>query len=208
MRFSGFAAVKRLLGRKSGRGRSRSAVARSARHPNRREVLGALGVLPVAGLLSCPASEEKAQDKPEQVDAVTQPTFVSRSDKQEYARLKDLDLSDPEVVAEQKKMPVGRIGKLRVGRLISGSNLISMNMHARDLDYVRALAANYNTEERIFMTLKKCEERGVNTIVLKNHNFKQYRLSKYWDQWGGKMKDIMLAGEEADVGVHVRSWSG
>jgi len=40
------------------------------------------------------------------------------------------------------------------------------------------------------MTLKKCEEYGINTIVLKNHNFKQFRLSKYWDEWGGKMKWI------------------
>ena len=85
-------------------------------------------------------------------------------------------------------MPVGKIGDISFGRLMSGSNLISMNMHARDLDYVTTLAANYNTEERIFMTLKRCEELGVNGIVLKNHNFKRFRLSKYWDEWGGKMK--------------------
>jgi hypothetical protein len=71
---------------------------------------------------------------------------------------------------------------------MSGSNLISMNMHARDLDYVRALATHYNTEERVLMTLKRCEELGVNGIVLKNHNFRRFRLSKYWDEWGGQMK--------------------
>jgi hypothetical protein len=87
-------------------------------------------------------------------------------------------------------MPVGKIGNLTLGRLISGSNLISMNMHARDLDYVTALAAHYNTEERIFMTLKTCEEYGANSAVLKNHNFKRFKLSRYWDQWGGKMKWI------------------
>jgi hypothetical protein len=65
-----------------------------------------------------------------------------------------------------------------------------MNMHARDLDYVSDLAANYNTEERIFMTMKRCEEFGINTIVLKNHNFRHFRLSKYWDEWGGKMQWI------------------
>ena len=87
-------------------------------------------------------------------------------------------------------MPVGKIGGISFGRLMSGSNLISMNMHARDLDYVQALAGHYNTEERIFMTMKRCEELGVNGIVLKNHNFKRFRLSKYWDEWGGKMKWI------------------
>jgi hypothetical protein len=85
-------------------------------------------------------------------------------------------------------MPVGKIGDLTFGRLMSGSNLISMNMHARDLDYVSALATHYNTEERVLMTLKLCEEYGVNGIVLKNHNFKRFRLSKYWDEWGGRMK--------------------
>jgi hypothetical protein len=65
-----------------------------------------------------------------------------------------------------------------------------MNMHARDLGYVNALAAGYNTEERIFMTMKKCEEYGVNTIVLKNHNFEQFQLKKYWEEWGGRMQWI------------------
>jgi len=106
--------------------------------PNRRELLSTLGILPVLGMFSCASSKGKSQKK---VDAVTGPTFITRSDKQEYARLKTLDLNEPKVVAKQKKMPVGKIGNLSVGRLISGSNLISMNMHARDLDYVTALAA-------------------------------------------------------------------
>ena len=154
---------------------------------SRRKILGTLGTLPFLGIASCSHSKGGARNK---VDAVTGPTFIARSDKEEYARLKALDLNDPEIIAERKKMPVGKIGNLSVGRLISGSNLISMNMHARDLYYVRALAANYNTEERIFMTLKRCEEYGINTIVLKNHNFQHFRLSKYWDEWGGKMQWI------------------
>jgi len=163
----------------------------AANKPTRRKLLGALGTLPFLGALSFSASAQRSQEKREsqkEVDAVTGPTFITRSDKKEYARLKSLDLNDPKVVAGQKQMPAGRIGNLRVGRLVSGSNLISMNMHARDLGYVRALAAHYNTEERVFMTLKRCEELGVNTIVLKNHNFKHFRLSRYWDEWGGKMQ--------------------
>ena len=150
---------------------------------NRREILGSLGALPFLGMAS--SSKTKSQDK---IDAMTGPTFITKSDKIDYARLKALDLNDPDAVAKQKKMPVGKIGNLTLGRLICGSNLISMNMHARDLDYVSDLAANYNTEERIFMTLKLCEEYGINGIVLKNHNFKQFRLSNYWDDWGGRMK--------------------
>jgi hypothetical protein len=77
-----------------------------------------------------------------------------------------------------------------VSRLISGSNLISINMHARDLRYVSDLASHYTTEARVFMTLKKCEEQGIDTIILKSHNFKRFRLSRYWDEWGGKIQWI------------------
>ena len=153
--------------------------------PSRREILKTLGSLPVIGTALYQSAKGKSQ---ETVEAVTGPTYITRSDKLEYARLKNLDLNAPETIARQKKMPVGKIGNLSLGRLINGSNLISMNMHARDLGYVRELAAHYNSEERIFMTMKLCEEYGINSIVLKNHNFRQFRLSKYWDEWGGKMK--------------------
>ncbi|MFC1596514.1 hypothetical protein ACFL5Q_01020 [Planctomycetota bacterium] len=158
-------------------------IAAAPQGTRRRELLGSLGVLPLLGILGW-SSEKKGGGK---VDAVTGPTFVSRSDKEQYARLLKLDLDSPEVAAKRAKMPTGKIGGLTLGRLISGSNLISMNMHARDLHYVRKLARAYNSEERIFMTLKKCEEVGCNSIVLKDHNFKHFRLANYWHDWGGKM---------------------
>lgn len=84
-------------------------------------------------------------------------------------------------------MPMGKIGNLKISRMISGCNQISMNMHARDLKYINALATHYNTEERILKTLKLCEEHGINAIVLKKHNFERFRLNKHWDERGGKM---------------------
>jgi len=92
--------------------------------------------------------------------------------------------------ASSETMPTGKIGKLSIGRLLSGSNLISPNMHARDLLYMNELARRYNTEQRVLETLRLCEECGVNAIVLKNHNFKHMRLSRYWDEWGGRMQWI------------------
>lgn len=159
--------------------------ASSARRETRRKLLGTFGVLPVFGIFSYQSSKPKQKGE---ADAGTGLAIITEADKRECARLRALDLDDPKVAAKQKQMPAGKIGNLSVGRLISGSNLISMNMHARDLHYVRSLASHYNTEERIFMTLKKCEELGANTIVLKNHNFKHFRLSRYWDEWGGKMR--------------------
>lgn len=150
---------------------------------NRREMLGTLGTLPLVGM----ASGSAASGKPKE-DILSGPKLATDSDIEDYVRLRDLDLDDPKVKAKCRKMPVGKIGDLRFGRLMCGSNLISMNMHSRDLDYVRALATHYNTEQRVLMTLKLCEEHGINGIVLKNHNFKRFRLSKYWDEWGGRMK--------------------
>ncbi len=92
--------------------------------------------------------------------------------------------------AQGAKVPVGRIGKLSVSRLLSGSNLISPNMHARDLLYLNALASHYNSEQRVFRTLRECEDNGVNAIILKSHNFRRMRLSRYWDDWGGQMQWI------------------
>ena len=152
------------------------------RNPSRREVLSGLGSLPVLGILSGASSQSKADPASSGAGMITGP------EREECARLKALDLSDEKTAVQRKNMPVGKIGGLTVSRLISGSNLISLNMHARDLDYVSELAAHYNTQERVFMTLKKCEEYGVNTIILKNHNFVQFQLSKYWQEWGGKMQ--------------------
>lgn len=98
-----------------------------------------------------------------------------------------MSASNANAAAFGKDMPTGRIGNLTFGRLMAGSNLISPNMHARDLIYMNALARHYNTEEKIFETLAKCEEHGVNGIVLKSHNFRHIRLSRYWDDWGGEM---------------------
>jgi len=97
---------------------------------------------------------------------------------------------DSKASVNQKNMPVGKIGKLSISRVISGSNLISPNMHARDLLYLNALASHYNTEQKVLETLQKCEENGVHAIVLKNHNFQRMRLARFWDELGGKMQWI------------------
>jgi len=92
--------------------------------------------------------------------------------------------------SRQKKMPTGKIGNLSISRLISGSNLISPNMHARDLLYMNSLASHYNTERKVLETLQRCELNGINAIVLKNHNFQRMGLSRYWTELGGNMRWI------------------
>lgn len=113
----------------------KAAGASSANAVGRREVLAGLGLGSVLGVVSGPSEGLAA----ERADAADQPAIVTQADVRECARLRKLDLSSPEAVARQKKMPAGKICDLSVGRLICGSNLISMNMHARDLDYVMPL---------------------------------------------------------------------
>ncbi len=87
-------------------------------------------------------------------------------------------------------MPVGRIGKLKISRLISGGNLISGWAHARDLIYVHDLMRYYNTDEKVMDTLELLEEHGVNTIIA-DPSERPYRIfPKYWNERGGKIQWI------------------
>lgn len=89
-----------------------------------------------------------------------------------------------------KGMPMGKIGNLKVSRLISGGNLISGWAHARDLIYVHQLMKHYNTDEKVMDTLELLEERGVNTIIA-DPSERPYRIfPKYWNERGGKIQWI------------------
>ena len=83
-------------------------------------------------------------------------------------------------------MPMGRIGKLRISRLISGGNVFSGWTHSRDLKYVSSLAKGYNTDEKALATLELCEEHGVNTIIAGASHL----IQKHWKERGGKMQWI------------------
>ena len=60
-----------------------------------------------------------------------------------------------------KGLPLGKIGKVKISRLICGGNLISGTAHSRDLIYVSSLLKSYFTHEKIMETLQICEENGI-----------------------------------------------
>lgn len=91
-------------------------------------------------------------------------------------------------------LPVGRIGKVTLSRLISGGNLLSGWCHQRDLLFVRNLATAYLTEQKQFDTLQMLEELGVNAIVI--DMIQQGILNKYRKDRGGKMKAIVSVRED------------
>jgi len=91
-----------------------------------------------------------------------------------------------------KDLPTGRIGRLKISRIICGGNLINGFAHSRDLIYVSSLLRNYFTDEKIMETWQLCEENGINTMISTvnsphaNGNDPTIRvINKYRDERGG-----------------------
>src|SRR5512140_3363434 len=74
-------------------------------------------------------------------------------------------VAQPVAAGSKGTLPMGKIGKLSVSRLISGGNLISGWAHSRDLHYVPSLMRAYNTPEKVRDTLQLMGGHGVNAII-------------------------------------------
>ncbi len=88
--------------------------------------------------------------------------------------------------AEPETIPCGKIGNVRISRMLLGGNLVSGYMHARDLKYVNRLFRAYVTEEKMMETLKIAEEHGINTVFETGANF----IERYNREYGGHMQFI------------------
>jgi len=97
-----------------------------------------------------------------------------------------------------KGLPVGKIGKVKISRLICGGNLINGYAHSRDLIYVSELLRNYFTDEKVIETWQISEENGINTAIAnvrggegdeKIENTVRI-LNKYWNERGGRIQWI------------------
>lgn len=88
-------------------------------------------------------------------------------------------------------LPRARIGKLEVSRLILGGNLLTHYTHSRDLKYVYALAAKYNTDEKIMETLALAEKHGINTVSMHNPPHPISVLRRYRKDRAGKIQWII-----------------
>lgn len=104
-----------------------------------------------------------------------------------YALSKAAQAAVEEDGSEQKDgMLYGKLGDVKMSRLMLGGNLVSGYMHARDLKYVTRLFRAYVTEEKIFETFRLAEENGVNTVLESGANL----VYKYNKEFGGKMQII------------------
>jgi len=89
-------------------------------------------------------------------------------------------------------LPKGKIGKMEISRILLGGNLLTHYTHSRDLRYVYALAARYNTPEKIIETMAVAEANGVNTLVI--HTVPAaLKLLEQHRKNGGKMQWIICS---------------
>jgi hypothetical protein len=101
---------------------------------------------------------------------------------------------------------MGRIGNVKISRVICGGNLISGYAHSRDLIYVSDLLKQYFTDERIMQTWERCELHGINTMICyptDKHAVEIYR--RYAREFGGEIQYLaQIAPNEEDLETPVK----
>ena len=105
-----------------------------------------------------------------------------------------------------KGLPAGRIGQVKISRLICGGNLINGYAHSRDLTYVSELLRHYFTDEKVIETWQISEENGINTAIANVRGGKGDEqientvriLNKYWNERGGRIQWIAQTNPQVD----------
>ncbi len=95
------------------------------------------------------------------------------------------------------EMPCGKIGDVKISRLLLGGNLIGGWAHARDLLYASQLFKAYNTDEKVFETIALAEQCGVNTIQADPRC--QAVINKYNRQHGGNMQTLVCFNPQSEA---------
>lgn len=108
--------------------------------------------------------------------------------------------SKPATPTEKQTLPMGKIGKLQISRMLLGGNLLTHYTHSRDLKYVYTLCEHYNTEAKILETLQVAEDNGVNALVIHTVPWALDILKKH-RQRGGKMQWIICPTAPMEPGL-------
>jgi hypothetical protein len=104
----------------------------------------------------------------------------------------------PAVASTKASMPAGKIGNVRISRMICGANLIGGYAHSRDLIYVSPLLKHYFTDEKILETWALCEQHGVNTMILFPADKKSVELYEKYHAQGGRMQFLAQVSPDKD----------
>ena len=115
---------------------------------------------------------------------------------EEKALLAQMKKPAKQTAGSAKGLPAGKIGNVKISRIICGGNLIGGYAHSRDLIYVSSLLNHYFTDEKIIETLRICEENGINTIIAGTASAEL--LKKYWNERGGKIQWLAQCTAKTD----------
>lgn len=147
---------------------------------SRREALKNLATIPALGVLGFGAFHENQKFGVDTLSGAT------------------IKIGGADIKELKGELPVGKIGKHEISRLIMGGNLIGGWAHSRDLLYVPSLFRAYNTERKIFETLMLGEKAGINTI---NIGFPTNEtMQKYKKLTGSKIKVITQVAPDKEKG--------
>lgn len=89
------------------------------------------------------------------------------------------------------RLPVAKIGKLKLSRIIFGGNPVGGWAHSRDLRYVSRLMTSYFTDAKVSEALTLAEDCGINTILTAPSIIP--KIQYHWNK-GGKIQFISDCG--------------
>ena len=107
--------------------------------------------------------------------------------------------------APKGTLPTGKIGNVKMSRLICGGNLISGYAHSRDLIYVSELLKTYFTDEKIMETWALSEANGINTMIFNPSDKHAVEVYRKYRARGGKIQFLaQLAPPKNDLATCIK----
>ncbi|MBR4654587.1 MAG: hypothetical protein IKO72_14600 [Kiritimatiellae bacterium] len=91
----------------------------------------------------------------------------------------------------------GKIGNVKLSRLLLGGNMIGGWAHCRDMRFYDKLVKAYFTDERVFRNFRIAEACGVNTILTNPALMRV--INRYWREDGGSIQFISDCGYRGGV---------
>jgi uncharacterized membrane protein YphA (DoxX/SURF4 family) len=165
---------------------------------SRREALAALAGLPVLGGFVLSVLRKHGYRSFEEVSLARR--SVSGNTATAGATIRSFTFTN---VRDLKgTLPYGRIGDLRLSRMILGGNLIGGWAHARDLIYVSKLVKAYHHRDKIFETFALAEQCGVNAVL--TNPLLCDVINDYWRN-GGKIRFVSDCGGKNTLEMIQRS---
>lgn len=102
-------------------------------------------------------------------------------------------------------LPIGKIGKYEVSRLICGGNPFRSFAHSGEFKYVSRLFAQYFTDDKVVETLSLCADNDINTFLGRTDDHVARFLDKYEQSRGERIQWIaQTAPEREPIEVNIK----